>query len=151
MPAHFWCPLNIWNVTDWGLLKFLLSCDNYTEHYNNDTFSPLSRSQCHEVHRASQNIILKYLRASVPCKLGDNLSTVLLSICMRLWPLFDISSYGMIWRSLSFCLWECHSCPGSPLARASNANNKLLIVFQLGSHHQECPDPVAVGIWKPGR
>ena len=26
----------------------------------------------------------------------------------------------------------------SPLARANNTNNKLLIVFQLGSHHQEC-------------
>ena len=71
MPAHFWCPLNIWNVTDWGLLKFLLSCDNYTEHYSNDTLCPVSRS----VHRVSQNIILKYLRASVPCKLRDNLST----------------------------------------------------------------------------
>ena len=44
-----------------------------------------------------------------------------------------------------FSVWECHYCPGSPLARASNTNNKLLIVFQLGSHHQECPGPSGCG------
>ena len=136
MPAHFWCPLNIWNVTDWGLLKFLLSCDNYTEHYSNDTVCPVSRS----VHRVSQNIILKYLRASVPCTPRDNISSMLslsIYVCVYDHSLYNTSSFKkwrlppQVWKSLG--LWECQS---SPLARA---NNKLLIVFQLGSHHQECP------------